>query len=98
MNRIYEGHEHKERINLLTEYYKFHNDVPRLFMMPIAEIIHNFYDKKRRLNYIKVTQMLKGEVDWGKFIDLIDSKYDLRIRFRSLLSQFESNLSFFSYI
>ena len=51
---------------MLSEYYKFHNDVPRLFMYSVAEIIHNYYDKKRRLNYIKVTKMLKGEVDWGK--------------------------------
>lgn len=66
MNRVYEKSEYKKRIKLLTEYYKYHNDVPRLFMMPVAEVIHNFYDKKRRLNYIMVTKMLKGKVDWGK--------------------------------
>ena len=63
---MYTKEQYDKRAKLLTEYYKFHNDVPRLFMMPIAETIHNFYDKKRRLNYIKVTKMLKGEVDWGK--------------------------------
>lgn len=27
-------------------------------MLPIAEVIHNYYDKQRRLNYIRVTRML----------------------------------------
>ncbi len=51
------------KIELLSEYYKYHEDVPRIFMMPLAEVVHNFYDKKRRINYIKITKMLKGEVD-----------------------------------
>lgn len=49
-----------DKIEVLTEYYKYHEDVPRLFMMPIAKIIHNYYDKKRRINYIKITKMLNG--------------------------------------
>jgi len=28
--------------------------------MPLAKIIHNFYDKKRRINYIKINKMLHG--------------------------------------
>jgi len=44
--------EYPEKIEMLSEYYKFHDDVPRLFMAPLAEVIHNFYDIKRRIKYI----------------------------------------------
>lgn len=54
--------EYPGKIELLSEFYKFHSDIPRIFMLPIAEVIHNYYDKQRRINYIKVTRMLnKGE-------------------------------------
>jgi hypothetical protein len=56
--------EYKGKIELLSEFYKFHSDIPRIFMLPIAEVIHNYYDKQRRLNYIKVTRLLsKGGAD-----------------------------------
>ena len=32
MKKCYIQNEIKERINLLTEYYKFHNDIPRIFL------------------------------------------------------------------
>lgn len=28
--------------------------------MPLAKVIHNFYDIKRRINYIKINKMLHG--------------------------------------
>jgi hypothetical protein len=39
-------------------------------MMPIAEVIHGYYDKKRKINYIRVTRMLRGDKDWGNFFSL----------------------------
>ena len=60
LKRYYQIKEYPIKIALLTEYYKFHEDVPRFFIMPIAHVVYNFYDKKRRINYIKITRMLKG--------------------------------------
>lgn len=60
LKRFYWVEEYNQKIELLTEYYKFHEDVPRIFHMPLAKIIHNFYDKKRRINYIKINKMLHG--------------------------------------
>lgn len=60
LKRYYQLKEYPIKIALLTEYYKFHEDVPRFFIMPIAHVVYNFYDKKRRINYIKITRMLKG--------------------------------------
>ena len=31
LNRYYKNNEFSKKINKLTEYYKFHNEVPRMF-------------------------------------------------------------------
>ena len=53
-------------------------------MMPIAEVIHGYYDKKRKINYIRVTRMLRGDKDWGIIFLYKDNrkckKFGVRIR------------------
>lgn len=61
LKRIYKTEEYPQKISLLAEYYKYHEDVPRLFMMPVAPVVHNYYDKKRRINYIRITRLLREE-------------------------------------
>ena len=64
LKRYYGQLEYPKKIKLLSEYYKFHEDVPRLAMLPLSGIIHNFHDQKRRINYIKITKMLNnGKID-----------------------------------
>jgi hypothetical protein len=58
--RAYTCNEAKEKLKGLAEYYKFHVDVPRIFMLPTAHIVHRFHDKMRRLNYMKITKMIEG--------------------------------------
>ena len=41
---------------MLTEYYKYHRDISRLFMMPTSNTLNKFHDKKRRLDYLKITK------------------------------------------
>ena len=50
------------KLKALTEYYKYHEDVPRLFMRFLFEKIHYFYDKKRRIKYLRVAKELQLEV------------------------------------
>ena len=73
LKRYYQIDEYPVKIELLTEYYKFHEDVPRFFIMPVAHVVYNFYDKKRRINYIKITRMLKGSENCEK-INIHDSE------------------------
>jgi len=61
LKRYYKRSEYEPKVRLLTEYYKFHWDIPRLFMVPITEVINRYHDRKRRLQYIKVTKMLKDQ-------------------------------------
>ncbi|EAS07005.2 hypothetical protein TTHERM_00841310 (macronuclear) [Tetrahymena thermophila SB210] len=59
LNRFYFLHEYDNKIKRLTEYYKFHRDIARLFMVPTTNILNKFHDKKRRIYYIQITRMLK---------------------------------------
>lgn len=64
LKRYYQRKEYPKKIKLLSEYYKFHEDVPRLSMLPLSTVIHGYHDQKRRINYIKITKMLNnGKID-----------------------------------
>ena len=61
--RYYRLDEYGFKIGMLTEYYKYHQDIPRLFMMPTTNIINKYHDKKRRIEYIRITRLIKEEND-----------------------------------
>ena len=61
LKRFYCANEHIHKIRILTEYYKYHKDIPRLFMIPITITLNKYLDKKRRMDYVKITKMLKEE-------------------------------------
>lgn len=46
---------------MLTEYYKYHKDICRLFMLPITQTLNKFHDKKRRIEYIRITKLINEE-------------------------------------
>ena len=52
LNRIYLLNEYDAKIIRLSEYYKFHRDIPRMFMMPTTITLNRYHDKKRRIHYI----------------------------------------------
>ena len=61
LKRFYKGSEYDYKIRMLTEYYKFHKDIARMFMLPTTTTLNKYHDKKRRLEYIRVTKMLREE-------------------------------------
>ena len=38
-------------MKLIVEYYKYHNNVPRLYMTPTIKFVNKFYDKHRKIKY-----------------------------------------------
>ena len=42
--RFYKKKEYKTKLIELLEYYKFHNEIPRIFATPISELINKRYD------------------------------------------------------
>lgn len=61
LTRYYNSSEFGYKLNYLTEYYKYHKEVPRLFMLPISHTMNNFHDKKRRIEYFKIKKMLNQQ-------------------------------------
>ena len=59
LKRYYDAKEIKGKLTILTEYYKFHKDVPRIFMYSIARIMNYYHDKKRKIEYIRITKIIK---------------------------------------
>ena len=35
----------------IIEYYKYHSEIPRLFMSPTNKLLNNFFNMKRRINF-----------------------------------------------
>lgn len=48
----------KSKKQSLLEYYKYHKDIPRLFMKPVFTSINRFHDKRRRLEYARIKRGL----------------------------------------
>lgn len=47
------------KVKMLSEYYKFHNEVPRIFILSVTETLDNYIDEHRQLNYAKAMQIMK---------------------------------------
>lgn len=46
----------------ILQYYKYHNEVPRMFMDKLADIINNYYNKQRKINYIKFHKLINNKL------------------------------------
>lgn len=60
---MYAANEYQGKIKMLSEYYKFHNEVPRLFMLSFMDTLDSYVDEKRQLEYVKVTNILKKDAN-----------------------------------
>ncbi|CAD8157682.1 unnamed protein product [Paramecium octaurelia] len=61
LKRFYQLKEFPQKIELLTEYYKFHVDIARIFQEPICSILNKYYDKKRKYDYFRIAKMIEEE-------------------------------------
>ncbi|CAD8084164.1 unnamed protein product [Paramecium sonneborni] len=61
LKRIYKIDEYPSKIQLLAEYYKFHNDIARMFQEPVASILNKYYDKKRKYEYYRIAKLIEDE-------------------------------------
>jgi hypothetical protein len=42
----------------ITDYYKYHIEIPRVYFIPLSLICNRFHDRKRRINYYRVKKIL----------------------------------------
>ena len=51
LKRFYKLDEYDNKVKLLVEYYKYHKDISRMFMLPLVKILNRFHDCKRKIEY-----------------------------------------------
>lgn len=57
-HRFYYPRELPRKQESLLEYYKYHKDIPRLFMKNVQHTIYKFHEKKRRIDYALIKKQL----------------------------------------
>jgi len=79
--------EYLEKITELTEYYKFHREIPRIFSKNEYDIYFDYHDRKRRFEYFRITNDLKIRNGEDPFIQRkIDRIRKRNTRFAPLLA------------
>lgn len=61
LKREYKIEEFGGKIAQLSEYYKFHNDIPRVVELGVEKIMSRYYDKKRECDYKRIKKVLKEQ-------------------------------------
>ncbi|CAD8096339.1 unnamed protein product [Paramecium primaurelia] len=61
LKRVYHLSEYPVKIQLLSEYYKFHHDIARIFQEPVSTILNKYYDKKRKIEYYRIAKIIDQE-------------------------------------
>ena len=68
LKRYYKREDHNLKFEMLGDYYKFHFDIPRIFIYPLIDIVKKFHENKRRIDYLRITKMLEEEEKRGQNI------------------------------
>lgn len=55
------------------DYYRYHQEVPRMFIKRFQNVVYKLYDKLRRMNYIQAKISMKELVGDPKKLNLLDS-------------------------
>lgn len=74
MNDFYETPYIHKKITKLSEYYKFHQEVPRYFKKPAHSVLNDFHNVKRKQKYYEIKRMMGEEVESSDDSDSEDEK------------------------
>lgn len=59
MTEVFNENRIGKKIEFLTEYYKFHNEIPRIFIKEVCDIMNRYHDKKRKIDYYRIKKILR---------------------------------------
>ena len=62
LSRFYLKNEYRKKLKMLTKYYKFHNDLPRIFQKKFASRMFYYHNKRRRANLKNVQLRIREEL------------------------------------
>lgn len=63
LKRYYYVKEYNKKIGQLVEYYKYHVEIPRLFVKEAFDLYFDYHDKKRQIEYVRVKSLLNKDED-----------------------------------
>lgn len=92
LRRFYYFEEYDSKFQQLTEYYKFHKEIPRIFSKSEYDIYFDYHDRKRKVDFVKITNMLKRENGEDPFLE---QKLELMRRRKKEYDPVLQNLSSF---
>lgn len=61
LKRYYQLDESVTRIEQMSEYFKYHYEIPRLFLPGVVDVIDSFHDRKRNKIYQQVKRLIGKE-------------------------------------
>lgn len=61
LKRYYQLRESVSRIEQMSEYFKYHYEIPRLFLPGVVDVIDSFHDRKRNKIYQQVKRLIGKE-------------------------------------
>lgn len=82
---------------MLTEYYKFHANIPRVVEPSIERVLGRYHDKKREFDYRRIKKQLKEEQGISitsvqeSESDFSDSAVEKKSRYSTLLNELEES-------
>lgn len=95
LKREYLASEFDGKIAMLTEYYKFHANIPRVVEPRIERVLARYHDKKRECDYKRIKRQLKEEQGISitsvqeSESDFTDSAVEKRSRYSTLLNELD---------
>lgn len=61
LKKFYRGKDYKAQIGKLTEYYKYHKEIPRIFAKEVYDTFFDHHDQKRKAEFVVITKKLREE-------------------------------------
>lgn len=61
LKKFYRAKDYKSQISKLTEYYKYHKEIPRIFAKEVYDTFFDHHDQKRKAEFVVITKKLREE-------------------------------------
>lgn len=87
LKKLYRNKEYKAQIGKLTEYYKYHKEIPRIFAKEVYDTFFDHHDQKRKAEFVVITKKLREDAGENVKAELEQALKKLRdTKYQALLA------------
>lgn len=87
LKKLYRTKEYKSQIGKLTEYYKYHKEIPRIFAKEVYDTFFDHHDQKRKAEFVVITKKLREDAGENVKAELEQALKKLReTKYQALLA------------